>query len=159
GTPGRRPLRRGAGGRADRAARAGPPDRRDRPHREGQGHPVRGGPAAQPLRQARRAPTRPGPGRAAEGGRVMSASSREVYRDTVLELLPGDERLVCLDSDTGLFDATRFPERYVNLGIAEHTLMGAAAGLAKSGRMPLVNTMAAFASSRANEAVKIDIAL
>ncbi|NAS24784.1 transketolase [Herbidospora sp. NEAU-GS84] len=89
----------------------------------------------------------------------MTASSREVYRDAVLDLLPRDERLVCLDSDTGLFDSAQFPERYVNLGIAEHTLMGAAAGLAKSGRMPLVNTMAAFASSRANEAVKIDIAL
>ncbi len=73
--------------------------------------------------------------------------------------MPDDDRLVCLDSDTGLFDSAKFPERYLNLGIAEHTLMGAAAGLAKSGRMPLVNTMAAFASSRANEAVKIDIAL
>lgn len=89
----------------------------------------------------------------------MSPSSREVYRDAVLDLLPRDDRLVCLDSDTGLFDAAKFPERYLNLGIAEHTLMGAAAGLAKSGRIPLVNTMAAFASSRANEAVKIDIAL
>ncbi|MGW1995902.1 transketolase family protein [Embleya sp. NPDC001921] len=89
-------------------------------------------------------------------------SSREVYRDIVAELLPGDERLVCLDTDTGLFTGVDFGtggDRYLNLGIAEHTLMGAAAGLAREGRMPLVNTMAAFAASRALEAVKIDIAL
>ncbi|WP_030060692.1 MULTISPECIES: transketolase family protein, partial [Streptomyces] len=89
-------------------------------------------------------------------------SSRETYRDVLLELMPADERLVCLDSDTGLFNGADFgtaAERYVNLGIAEHTLMGAAAGLARKGRIPFVNTMAAFASTRALEAVKLDIAL
>jgi transketolase len=93
---------------------------------------------------------------------VATRSSREVYRDLVAELLPADERLVCLDSDTGLFNGVDFGaarHRYVNVGIAEHTLMGTAAGLAREGRIPLVNTMAAFASSRAVEAVKIDIAL
>ncbi|GAA1739698.1 transketolase family protein [Luedemannella helvata] len=89
-------------------------------------------------------------------------SSREAYRDTLTELMPGDERLVCLDSDTGLFSNVDFGSaagRYLNVGIAEHTLMGAAAGLARSGRMPFVNTMAAFASARALDAVKVDIAL
>ncbi len=94
----------------------------------------------------------------------MSAtlSSREVFRDIVTDLMPADERLVCLDSDTGLFSGVDFGqagERYINVGIAEHTLMGAAAGLAKAGRIPLVNTMAAFASARALEAVKVDVAL
>ncbi|WP_216214577.1 transketolase family protein [Amycolatopsis aidingensis] len=89
-------------------------------------------------------------------------SSRDVYRDIVTELLPADQRLVCLDSDTGLFNGVDWgtaADRYLNIGIAEHTLMGAAAGLAKQGRVPFVNTMAAFAASRAVEAVKIDIAL
>ncbi|MEU6877992.1 transketolase C-terminal domain-containing protein [Streptomyces sp. NPDC046712] len=89
-------------------------------------------------------------------------AAREVYRDTVAELLPGEPRLVVLDSDTGLFGGVDFgsaADRYLNLGIAEHTLMGTAAGLAREGRIPLVNTMAAFASSRAVEAVKIDIAM
>jgi transketolase len=89
-------------------------------------------------------------------------STREVCRDVVTELLPADERLVCLDSDTGLFSGVDWgaaADRYVNIGIAEQTLMGAAAGMAKDGRTPVVNTMAAFASSRAVEAVKIDIAL
>jgi transketolase len=92
---------------------------------------------------------------------VKVLSSREVYRDIVAELLPRDERMICLDTDTGLFSGVDFGaagNRYVNIGIAEHTLMGAAAGLAKEGRLPFVNTMAAFACSRAIEAVKIDIA-
>lgn len=89
-------------------------------------------------------------------------SAREVHRDTVARLLPREERLVVLDSDTGLFNGVDFglaADRYLNLGIAEHTLMGAASGLAREGRIPLVHTMAAFASSRALEAVKLDIAL
>ncbi|MFG2006881.1 transketolase family protein [Spirillospora sp. NPDC048911] len=93
---------------------------------------------------------------------TTTRSSREAYRDAVVDLMRTDERLVCLDSDTGLFGSVDFgpgASRYINIGIAEHTLMGAAAGLAKEGRIPLVNTFATFAASRAVEAVKIDIAL
>lgn len=88
-------------------------------------------------------------------------AAREVYRDVLVELLGEDERYVCLDSDTGLFSATSWGEgarRYLNLGIAEQNLMGVAAGLARSGRIPFVNTMATFAATRALEAVKLDIA-
>ncbi|MEV6124423.1 transketolase C-terminal domain-containing protein [Streptomyces sp. NPDC052077] len=89
-------------------------------------------------------------------------SGREVYRDLLVEFLGADERVVCLDSDTGLFNGVDFgkgAERYVNLGIAEQNLMGAAAGLARSGRIPYVNTMATFATTRALEQLKLDIAL
>ena len=91
----------------------------------------------------------------------MSRATREAYRDRLLALLDGHPELICLDTDTGLFNAehaTAAGEQYLNLGIAEHNLMGVAAGLAACGRIPYVNTMAAFASSRALEAVKIDIA-
>ncbi|MFI6515525.1 transketolase family protein [Spirillospora sp. NPDC050679] len=93
----------------------------------------------------------------------MSARAcRDAYRDLLPELLAADGRAVCLDSDTGLFAGIDFgaaADRYVNLGIAEQNLMGVAAGLAQSGFVPYVNTMAAFAATRALEAVKIDIAL
>ncbi|MFF5639763.1 transketolase family protein [Streptomyces sp. NPDC012825] len=88
--------------------------------------------------------------------------AREVYRDTLAGLLAQDERLTCLDSDTGLFSGVDWGAaagRYINLGIAEQNMMGAAAGLARSGRIPYVNTMATFAATRAVEAVKLDIAL
>lgn len=86
-------------------------------------------------------------------------ATRNAYRDTLVELMADDRQLLCLDTDTGLFAGVEFgdPRRYLSLGIAEHNLMGMAAGLAAAGWTPYVNTMAAFASSRAAEAVKIDI--
>ncbi|WP_433374797.1 transketolase family protein [Streptosporangium sp. CA-115845] len=94
--------------------------------------------------------------------RAADRASRDVYRDVLVELMRADERMICLDSDTGLFSAVDWgaaAERYINLGIAEQNLMGVAAGMAKMGRVPFVNTMATFAATRALEAVKIDIAL
>ncbi|GLY28391.1 transketolase C-terminal domain-containing protein [Kineosporia sp. NBRC 101731] len=91
----------------------------------------------------------------------MSTASREAYRDTLFTLLEQHPELICLDTDTGLFRAEHAAaagEQYLNLGIAEHTLMGVGAGMAASGRVPFVNTMATFAVSRALEAIKIDIA-
>ena len=91
----------------------------------------------------------------------MTAAARAAYRDLLIRLMAGDPRIYCLDSDTGLFAGADFgsaADRYLNLGIAEHNLMGVAAGLAASGRIPFVNTMATFATTRALEAVKIDIA-
>jgi transketolase len=88
-------------------------------------------------------------------------STRHAYRDHLVAMMAADPKVVCLDTDTGLFSGVDFgpaTERYLNLGIAEHNLMGVAAGLAASGWVPYVNTMAAFAASRAAEAVKIDIA-
>jgi transketolase len=88
-------------------------------------------------------------------------SPRLAYRDALLALLARDPRTVCLDSDTGLFTGVDFGAaagRYLNLGIAEQSLMGAAAGLAAGGGRPFVHTMATFAASRALEFVKIDIA-
>ena len=94
-------------------------------------------------------------------GTAVARVTREAYRDTLLPLLKRHPDLICLDSDTGLFSAEHAEaagEQYLNLGIAEHNLMGIAAGLAACGRIPYVNTMAAFAASRALEAIKIDIA-
>jgi len=91
----------------------------------------------------------------------MAVPARAAYRDLLIELMAADPRVYCLDTDTGLFAGADFgpaASRYVNLGIAEHNLMGTAAGLAASGNIPFVNTMATFATTRALEAVKVDIA-
>ncbi|ONK10464.1 transketolase C-terminal domain-containing protein [Streptomyces sp. MP131-18] len=88
-------------------------------------------------------------------------ATRTAYRDHLIRLMRTDPQVVCVDTDTGLFAGADFgpaAERYLNLGIAEQNAMGVAAGLAASGWRPYVNTMAAFAASRAVEAVKIDIA-
>ncbi|HEX6291226.1 MAG TPA: transketolase C-terminal domain-containing protein [Herpetosiphonaceae bacterium] len=91
----------------------------------------------------------------------FAASDREIYRKTLLELAQRDQRIYCLDSDMGGLETSfqaSLPGQYIDLGIAEANLMSVAAGCAKLGKIPFVNTMAAFASSRAYEQVKIDIA-
>jgi transketolase len=88
-------------------------------------------------------------------------STRDAYRDELAALLPTDVRVFCVDSDTGLFRGVDFAagkDRYLNLGIAEHNLLGTAAGLAASGKLPYVTTMATFATTRALEVLKVDIA-
>ena len=86
---------------------------------------------------------------------------RGAYRDALVALAEADERVVCLDSDTGGLEKTfgaRFPDRYFNVGIAEANMFGIAAGLAARGYIPYVHTMATFATMRAAEALKLDIA-
>lgn len=91
----------------------------------------------------------------------LRQATRLAYRDHLVRLLGRDRRVVCVDTDTGLFngvDLGATAARYVNVGIAEHQAMGVAAGLAAGGFVPFVNTFATFAAMRAVEAVKIDIA-
>jgi transketolase len=53
--------------------------------------------------------------------------------------------------------AEKFPDRFFNVGIAEQNLFGMAAGMAKSGLLPFVSTMAVFSTMRAAEQVRTDI--
>ena len=86
-------------------------------------------------------------------------SQRDVYRETLFALASRDQRVWCVDTDTGwLKERFRDSLRYVDLGIAEANAMSVAAGLAATGKIPFVNTMASFASTRACEQVKLDIA-
>lgn len=88
-------------------------------------------------------------------------ATRYAYRDRLIALMASDPWVVCLDTDTGLFTTTDFgdaADRYIDLGIAEHTAMAAAAAMARAGWVPFVNTMATFASTRALESIKINIA-
>ncbi|NTU78120.1 MAG: transketolase family protein [Chloroflexales bacterium] len=52
----------------------------------------------------------------------------------------------------------RFPERLINVGIAEQTMVGLAAGLANSGKIPFVCAAAPFLTGRALEQIKADVA-
>jgi transketolase len=87
---------------------------------------------------------------------------RDAYRAALLELMQHDARVWCLDSDVGGLRGTlgaQFPDRYVDFGIAEQAMVSAAAGLARSGKLPFVNTMASFATTRAAEQVKVDVVI
>lgn len=87
----------------------------------------------------------------------------EVYGKVLVELGRDNKDIVVATADlmrsnkTGEFCAT-FPERYFNVGVAEQNLFGIAAGLARAGKIPFASTFAAFASMRACEQVRTDIA-
>ncbi|MEA2692153.1 MAG: transketolase [Acidobacteriota bacterium] len=88
-------------------------------------------------------------------------SAVETCRLAQLELARRDERFFSLEADLGDFGGfafrDEFRDRYLDFGIAEASLVGAAAGLALRGKIPLINTFASFALMRACEQVRLDL--
>lgn len=88
---------------------------------------------------------------------------RDSFAATIEALAETDSRIVTVVSDSvgssklGGFKA-RFPERMVNVGIAEQTLVAVGAGLANGGKVPFVSAASCFITGRALEQVKADIA-
>ncbi|HYD48381.1 MAG TPA: transketolase C-terminal domain-containing protein [Terriglobales bacterium] len=79
-----------------------------------------------------------------------------------LELLAAaDPRVVLLSGDIGnrMFDRykQRFADRFLNCGVAEANMIGVAAGLALGGLRPVVYTIAAFATLRCLEQIRVDV--
>ena len=78
------------------------------------------------------------------------------------DLADKDERIVVLTSDMGYSNRTiefaqRHPTRFFNLGIAEHNMVSAAAGLAASGAIPYVATFASFLALLCCEQIRTDL--
>ncbi|MCD8328512.1 MAG: transketolase family protein [Ruminococcus sp.] len=93
---------------------------------------------------------------------VIKKATRESYGEALAELGDKYENLYVLDADlaaatkTGIFKK-KFPERFFDCGIAEANMMGVAAGLAATGKIPFASTFAMFASGRAFEIVRNSI--
>lgn len=88
---------------------------------------------------------------------------RDALSDTLVELGALDERLVVVNNDSvGSSKTTafqqRFPERLINVGIAEQNMVGVAAGLANAGKIPFVCAASCFLTARALEQIKADVA-
>jgi len=89
----------------------------------------------------------------------MGLATREAYGKALLDLGATNKDVVVLDADlskstkTGDFWA-KYPERFINVGIAEQNLMGIAAGLASYGKIPFASTFAVFATGRAFEIIR-----
>ncbi|NBI70458.1 transketolase family protein [Clostridiaceae bacterium] len=86
-------------------------------------------------------------------------ATRESYGNALAELGKKYENLVVLDAD--LAEATKtstfkkaFPERHIDCGIAECNMVGIAAGLAATGKIPFASSFAMFAAGRAFEQVR-----
>ena len=93
---------------------------------------------------------------------VKKIATRESYGNTLKELGAENPNIVVLDAD--LAGATKtsifmkaFPERHIDCGIAEGNMMGVAAGLATTGKIPFASTFAMFAAGRAFEQVRNSI--
>ena len=87
---------------------------------------------------------------------------RVAFADTLIALAEVDERIVAVCNDSvgssnlGGF-RERFPDRLINVGIAEQNMIGVAAGLANAGLIPFVSAASPFLTGRALEQIKADI--
>ncbi len=92
----------------------------------------------------------------------MSMATRDAYGEALKILGKENKDVVVLDADlssstkTGVF-AKEYPERFINVGIAEQNLMGVAAGIATTGKIPFASTFAMFATGRAFEIIRNSI--
>ena len=89
---------------------------------------------------------------------MEAKATREGYGDALAEVAAKNKNVVALDAD--LNDSTRSdyikridPSRFINMGIAEQDMIGTAAGLAVSGKIPFASTFAIF-SERAFEFIR-----
>lgn len=90
---------------------------------------------------------------------VKKIATRESYGNALVECGKDFDNLVVLDADlaaatkTGIFKKA-YPERHIDCGIAECNMVGIAAGLAATGKIPFVSSFAMFAAGRAFEQVR-----
>ena len=93
---------------------------------------------------------------------VKKIATRDSYGKELIELAKVNDKVVVLDADlaaatkTGTFKK-EFPDRHIDCGIAECNMMGIAAGIATTGKVPFASTFAMFAAGRAFEQVRNSI--
>ncbi len=92
------------------------------------------------------------------------AATRDGFGQALLELGEKDPRVVVLCAD--LAESTRtlafkekYPDRYIELGVAEQNLATVASGLAAYGKIPFITSYAAFSPGRNNEQIRTTISL
>ncbi len=88
---------------------------------------------------------------------------RVPFAETLIELARADERIVAVCNDSvgssNLVGFQKlFPERLINVGIAEQNMVGVGAGLANGGFLPFVCGAGPFLTGRALEQIKVDVA-
>ena len=90
-------------------------------------------------------------------------ATRDAYGKALKKLAKTRDDIVVLDADlskstkTAEFQKIK-PENFINVGIAEQNLMGIAAGIATTGKIPFASTFAMFATGRAFEIIRNSIA-
>jgi transketolase len=87
---------------------------------------------------------------------------REAYSRTLEEMAAQDKRVCAVVNDSVSSTKLKkfrelFPDRFVNVGIAEQNMVGVGAGLANGGMVPYVCGASCFLTARAMEQVKVDL--
>ena len=86
-------------------------------------------------------------------------ATRQSYGEALLELGKENKNIVVLDADlstatkTNIF-SKEFPDRFLDMGIAEANMIGTAAGLSTCGKIPYASTFAVFAAGRAYDQIR-----
>jgi len=95
---------------------------------------------------------------------LEQGATRDGFGKGVVEVGEKDDRVMVLCAD--LAESTRshwfrekFPERYIEIGVAEQNLATVAAGLAVYGKIPFITSYAAFSPGRNNEQIRTTISL
>ena len=83
---------------------------------------------------------------------------RNEFVDELVKLAELDERVMLITGDLGFMVledfATKFPDRFINAGVAEQNMVGMATGLAEAGFVPFVYSIATFAALRPYEFIR-----
>lgn len=86
---------------------------------------------------------------------------RDAFVSSIYKVTKSNKNTLCIVGDIGAFLLRHyikdFPKNYYNLGAAEANMVGVAAGLAKSGKIPFLYTITPFITSRVYEQIKVDI--
>ena len=97
-------------------------------------------------------------------GKLEMAATRDGYGKGLVEAGEKDERVVVLcadltESTRSLWFAEKFPERFVQLGVAEQNMAVVASGMANYGKIPFISSYAAFSPGRNNEQIRTNICI
>lgn len=98
-----------------------------------------------------------------ETDKSLVRSTRNAYADALLQLGAENDKVVVLDADLSESTMTckfaaAYPEKFYNMGIAEQSMMGTAAGLATCGIIPICSTFSVFACLRSGEQLRTSVA-
>lgn len=90
---------------------------------------------------------------------MMAKATRDAYGEILKELGHRNKDIIVLDADLSsstktIVFAKEFPNRFFNTGIAEQNMIGVAAGLATTGKIPFASTFAVFGAGRAYEQIR-----
>jgi transketolase len=88
---------------------------------------------------------------------------RDAFGETLAKLGDINDKIFVLDGDLAggtktCYFAEKFPNRYLNVGIAEQNMIGVAAGLARVGFIPIASTFACFAPGRVYDQIRQSVA-